>query len=36
MRVYVACAGCGQTLIKHPDEPADKTVWCVHCWRTSV
>ncbi len=36
MRVYVQCAACGATLIKHPDEPATKIVWCSGCWRIHV
>lgn len=30
------CRKCGTWLVRHPDEPADKPVWCKDCWwRTS-
>ena len=29
---FVACAGCGEELLRHPDESPGKPVRCAKCW----
>ena len=30
------CANCGTEVLKHPDEPIEKKVYCAPCWRKVV